>query len=153
MEHGGLPCAGGTDDHEHEHETILAGDRSGRFGLHRIQLAARDGGGGLGWVDLVVDRPGQDVFFLGEDVVAGVVACGRLDPHRPTIRPATPAAVGRIQVDTVVEDGVDGPVEELRPALAVDTGAGADGVAEVLDDVEAMPRRPPLPDRCHHLAD
>ena len=91
---------------------------------------------------------------MGEDLLAGVVAGGRFDPHRPPIRPPTPGArVGRVEVDTVVEDGVDGAVEQLRPPLAVDTGARSDGVAEVLDDVEAMPRRPPLTDRRHHLAD
>ena len=46
------------------------------------------------WVcGLGVDRPGEDPFFLGEDLVGGDVRGDRFDPHRPAIGTPNPCRV------------------------------------------------------------
>ena len=109
---------------------------------------------GLGGLSLVVDRPHDDVFFLGEDLFAGVVAGGRFDPHRPPIgRAASAVDFLWIEVDALVEHGPGGPFQECGPIEAVDPGVRAEGVAQGLGDVEAMPRRTPLGELGDHIAD
>ena len=95
-----------------QHQPVLAGHRGGRFDLHRIEADAVDGRYWVRWVELVVDRPHDDVFFLGEDHLAGVVAGGGFDPHRPPIRCASSAVDFLwIEVDALVEHRPGGPFE------------------------------------------
>ena len=65
-QHRGLAGAGRADD---EHEPVVAGDRCGGVGLQHIQTCRLDGGGWCGVVGLGVERPGEDEFFFGEDLV------------------------------------------------------------------------------------
>ena len=103
------------------------------------------GGRWGGWVVLGVDRPGEDVFFFGEDLVAGVVAGDGFDPHRPTIG-ASPPAVGSVGSRSTQCSRTVSTARSTRrgPAGPVEAGLWSGGVADRLHHVEAMPRRPPL---------
>ena len=94
FEHGGLAGPGRSDD---QHEPVLPGDGCGGVDLHHVErprLIVTDGCG----VELVVDRPGQDVFFLGENL--SLVRCV------PTVR-STPTAHPRPGVGCADRSGRD----------------------------------------------
>jgi hypothetical protein len=83
VEHGGLAGAGGPTTNTSRSWPATAAAAS-------VCIASKPtrphGGGGLGWVELVVDRPGEDVFFLGEDV-ARWCGGGRTVRSTPTAHP------------------------------------------------------------------
>ena len=60
---------------------------------------------------------------------------------------------GGVEVDAVLEDLIDRPVQRRGPLRAGDIGDGAGGIADRLQHVEAMPRRPPLGHRIDDVLD
>ncbi len=151
VQHGGLAGPGRPDD---QHQPVMSRDSGGGFGLHHVETNRGDGGGWCWRVELSVDRPGDDVFFLGEDVIAGVVAGGRFDPHRTSIgSAASGVGVGRVEINTPLQHRVRGAFECGRPACTVDAGLWSDGVTQGVGDVEAMPRRSAFGEFADHIID
>ncbi len=129
--------------------------RCGGFGLHDIESTRLHTGGRCRWFELCVHRPADDVFFLGEDVAAGVMTGRRLDPHRPPIRTTPTRARSRQGRDRHTPPSTVSVTacSVLRPLRAVHRRLRASDIADGLQNVEAMPRRPLLRDRRDHVTD
>ncbi len=150
-EHAGLAGTGRADD---EDEPIIAGHRAGPGALATVEAGVGDRGRRCWLVGLGVDRPGDDVFLLGEDVLARHLARGWFDQQRPTIRPTPPSTVGRwVEVDAAVEHDIGTDLERPRPAGRVVSGLRAGGPGECAQDVHPAPRRAPLGELRQHLSD
>ena len=148
-EHRGLARTGRAD---HQHQPIRTRHRSSGLGLHHIEPTRVHAGGRCGWVELRVHRPADDVLLLGQHLAAGVMTSGWFDPHRAPIRTPPPRArVVGVEIDTLRQDRVGDGMQRLRPLRAVHPWLWTSGIADGLEYVEAMPRRPLLRHRPDHL--
>ncbi len=120
-QHGGLAGAGGSDD---DHERVVAGDGSCGVGLLRVESVGVDGARRLRGRRVVVHRPGEDPFLLGEDVVARQVRGDRFDPHRSSIGGSFAGVDSGVEVDAVADHLLGCPLQERRPSFAVNASGG-----------------------------
>ena len=144
-EHGGLAGPGRSD---HQHQPVRPCDHRRSFGLHHIKPASVNSGRGGRWVELNVDRPRQDMFFLGKHLAAGVMPSGRFDPHRATIGVASrDVGLGRVEINALLEDLVGRPIQRRSPPCAMHARLGTGSVTDRLqyrgDAMPSAARSPP----------
>ena len=139
-QHDGLARTGGTDDHD---QPVTTGDRRGSVGLEHVESVAVHGRRRVGFGELGVDRPCQDLLFLGDHLPTGDVRGDWFDPQRTTIRYTHPSvAVCGVEIDALAQHPLDGHVHQLRPPFTGQARLRAEPIGHRLEDVHTMPRRP-----------
>ena len=138
-QHAGLASPGRAD---HQHQRVIASHRCSGIGLQRIQTVAIDGRRWSGGVGLGGHGPREDRLLLGEHALGGVAGGGRLDPHRPAIRPTLSGVAGRVQIDQLSENVIRRPLQRCRPAVSRLVRHGTLHIADRLQHIGPGPRRP-----------
>ena len=147
-QHAGLAGTGRTD-HQHQprrrrrqRPPPLACNTSSPHGVHGGRRCRR--------VQLRVDRPGDDVFLLGQHRLGREARGGRFDPHRSSIRCPPRRSVGRVEVDQILDHPVGGSFDGVEPTASRHLRHRTLHVTDRLDHIGATPRRAL---RRHHLDD
>ena len=100
-----------------------------------------------------IESETNDVLLLSEDMLGGGLLGDRFDPHRPPIAAPARPGVGRVEIDTLGEHGVDRSIQSCRPCRGVVSRLWGHGVAELAQNIETVPCRLPGRQRSDHVCD